>query len=133
MSLAQRAYAETSRLSARITDELGTISILTEHEMSLVDGGVLAFAGFVRNRVRTDRGVSSQRVYEIECQDYTTSLGDDVVDGPAVGLRPVGCRRASDRSHRPGNARRPGALSACRRKRLHEQTIETKRRLRASR
>ncbi|MBA2439585.1 MAG: hypothetical protein H0V50_02795 [Thermoleophilaceae bacterium] len=84
MSIAQRAYAETSRLSARIVDEAGTISIVTEHEMLLMDGAVKAFAGYVRSRRRMDRGVSSQRVYEIECQDYTTLLGDDLCDAAAA-------------------------------------------------
>jgi hypothetical protein len=88
LTIMHRAYAETSRLSARILDELSAITILTEHEISLTDGGVLAFAGYVRSRTRTDRGVSGERVYEIECQDYTTALGDDVCD-TAAAVRPA--------------------------------------------
>lgn len=82
----QRAYAETSRLSAKIRDEAGTIAIATEHEILLADGAVKTFAGLVRVLRKADAGVSAQRIYEIECQDYTTLLADDYVPAGA-GIR----------------------------------------------
>lgn len=89
VTIAHRAYAETSRLTARIIDEAGTLTLATEHEITLTDGGVTAFAGYIRVCKKADRGVSTQRVYEIEAQDYTTALGDDVIDS-ASGLRANG-------------------------------------------
>lgn len=87
--IAHRAYAETSRLTGRIIDESGVLTIATEHEINLSDGGVTAFAGYIRVCKKADRGVSTQRVYEIEAQDYTTALGDDVADSD-VALRANG-------------------------------------------
>lgn len=84
-SIAQRAYAETSRFSTRVIDESATITIAEEHEILVMDGAAKAFAGYVRTCEKTDQGSSGQRVYVIECQDYTTALGDDIADsGSAV-------------------------------------------------
>lgn len=75
-----RAYANISRLSARIRDELSAVTIATEHEILLTDGATKIFAGFVRQLLKEDTGVSGQRIYSIECQDYSTLLADDVAD-----------------------------------------------------
>lgn len=79
VKLVQRAYAETSRLSFSVADEAGTLSLLNEDEIVLMDGAVKAFQGPVRTKERSDRGVSAQRFYVVECQDFTTYLGDDYV------------------------------------------------------
>jgi hypothetical protein len=89
VNIAHRAYAETSRLTAKILDEAGSLTIAVDHEILLTDGGVTAFAGDIRVCRKADRGVSTQRVYGIEAVDYTGRLGDDVVDS-TTGIRANG-------------------------------------------
>ncbi len=75
----QRAYAEVTTLKATIRNESGSIADPIDHEVLLDDAGSKVFAGIVRVRRKTDTGVSGQLKFEIECQDFTTLLGDDVV------------------------------------------------------
>lgn len=80
----QRAYADVSRLSATIRDELATIADPIDHEVLLTDGAQKVFAGIVRVRAKSDTGVAGQRIYRIECQDFTTLLGDDYAPAGSV-------------------------------------------------
>lgn len=84
LKLLQRAYAETSRLSCMVSDEAGTLDLLNEDELVLMDGALKAFQGPVRVKKRADRGVSTQRTFTVECQDYTTFLGDDIIPNGTV-------------------------------------------------
>lgn len=77
LQLADRAYANTSRLSFTVRDEASAITIANEHEILLEEDGVKAFAGLVRVLEKTDTGVSGQRIYAVECQDYTTLMSED--------------------------------------------------------
>lgn len=79
LSVAQRAYAEMSTLRVRIRDEASALTIANEHELLLADGAVKHFAGPVRSLVKTDTGVSGQRIFELACQDYSSFLDDDYV------------------------------------------------------
>lgn len=74
------AYGEISRLQFTVDDLAGTIDIDEEDEIVFTDGGTKVFAGYIRQLGQTDEGRSTARVYECVCQDYTSSLSDDVVD-----------------------------------------------------
>lgn len=76
------AYGEISTLAFRAEDDAGTLDLDPEDELVLTDGGVKAFAGYLRQLNQTDDGRSSARVFDCIAQDYTSALSDDVVDVP---------------------------------------------------
>jgi hypothetical protein len=72
--------------SCKFTDLAGTASINLEHVLRILDSGTEIFEGPIRKRNRQavlDPGVA-KKTYDVEAQDFTSLLFDDVIDGSLV-------------------------------------------------
>lgn len=83
LRIANRASRRTAVLDF---DYLGASLMTPEDEIQVYDGATRVFRGKVRNRKRADTGPGPgrRRVQRITCQDTTTYLADDVIDGTLV-------------------------------------------------
>lgn len=72
--------------SCRLVDIAGTATINMEHVLRILDGATEIFEGPIRVRTRTavrDPGIA-KKVYDVDAQDFTAYLADDVIDANLV-------------------------------------------------
>lgn len=79
-------YRGLATASFDVRDLDGTIDIAPEAEVIITRDGTREFGGLVRDRGRGIIGDTGKRIYRLTCQDFSTLLSDDVVDG-ATGRR----------------------------------------------
>lgn len=82
LSVKTTAYAQTGVLSCRLIG-LAWDDVNVEDELVWADGATVIYGGFVRNLKRSLVRPGTV-AHAIDCQDYTTLLGDDVCDFSAV-------------------------------------------------
>lgn len=74
-------YRGLATASFSVRDLDGTIDIAPEAEVVITRDGEREFGGLVRDRGRTLIGDTGKRMYQLTCQDFSSLLSDDVVDG----------------------------------------------------
>lgn len=84
ISLKNTAYSQTGVLSFQLQGPPGAFSVAVEDEVILGVGSDRFYAGKVRNLKEKSYQFDNWIVIDVDCQDYTTLLSDDVIDTNGV-------------------------------------------------